>query len=667
VSPDADPASDPDPRVHAVWETLVAAGQAQLDPESSLTPPAAGGVGALDGVADDPNRTLPGHVHDAELGPTLVAESGLPALPTEGPRAEVTPTKLLGRGGMGEVHLGVDRVLRREVAVKTARADDSLRTRHALVQEALLTGYLDHPNVIPVHRLGVDAAGRPLMVMKRVEGTSWRELLRQPDHPAWEALPSDHLRANLQILGQVCNAVHYAHSRGILHRDIKPDNVMVGAFGEVYLVDWGAGLRLSERAQAPEGLVGTPAYMAPEMLDEPTGLSERTDVYLLGATLHRVLTGTARHSGDAPFNVIVAAHRSKPVAYGDEVPAELAALCNAATARDPRARPASAEAFRRALEEHLEHQGSVELTRRAREKEAALERELAAPSDPDGRRAASLFAAARFGFEQALLEWPGNGAARDGLQGCLQGGIERALERRRPDEAQALLAGLPEPRPALAERAARLARELATQADAPKRLQALERDLDLRVRGRERALHTGALAALVYGLTLVFAMGFLSGAIRGDNELLLGFHLLVGCILMASVLVTRPWLLSTIVNRRLLHMGVAAWTGILLNNVACWVYPVPLWIALLNVGILMTFFAMQVAAAVDWRMWGAAAIASVGVLSGVAFPRADPLLVHIVFGLLVFAYMVAIWHRDPPGAAEHDAPGPTDAPSPPTG
>ncbi|MGE0712116.1 MAG: bifunctional serine/threonine protein kinase/MFS transporter [Planctomycetota bacterium] len=633
------PADPQDGRIDHLWDALVARrGREDLDPESSLTPPA----------CDEDGETLDAAAQADELGPGPLGADGLPPLSIGGADAELSPTRLLGRGGMGEVHAARDHVLRREVALKTLGTDDGHRTRRALIQEALFTGYLDHPNVIPVHRLGVDAMGRPVMVMKRVEGTSWRELARDPEHPTWRSLPSDRLRAHLQILGQVCNAAHYAHSRGVLHRDIKPENVMVGAFGEVYLVDWGAALRLDEREATPSGLVGTPAYMAPEMLEEPRELGAHTDVYLLGATLHRILTDTPRHTGDEPMNVLLAAHRSAPVAYGPEVPPELAALCNAATARDPAQRPASAEAFRRALEEFLERQSSLQLTERARAELEHLRAEAAAPTDPTGRRIASLFAACRFGFEQALAEWPDNPAARDGLQVCLEEAIERELVQRRHTEAVGLLAALPQPRPDLEARARALAEELAAEGDAKQRLEALERDADPRVGARERALHAGFLAAVGYGLVLVLAATLLTGALGMTMQTALGFHLLFGCVVAASAYPGRRWLLSTAVNRRLVQMAVAAWASILLNILAFWAYGIVFGLLILNVGILLTAFAMYVAAAVDARLWVAAGIGSLGVLSGIVLPQVDPLLVHIVCGLTVFAYLALIWSKDPP-------------------
>ena len=114
------------------------------------------------------------------------------------------------------------------------------RARAALLHEARVTGRLEHPNIVPIHVLGVDASDRPVMVMKRIEGASLRALLHDPAHPGWSPLDAryaDRLEAQVAVLQGVCDALSYAHDKGVVHRDVKPENVMVGPFGEVYLLD----------------------------------------------------------------------------------------------------------------------------------------------------------------------------------------------------------------------------------------------------------------------------------------------------------------------------------------------------------------------------------------------------------------------------------------------
>ena len=200
-----------------------------------------------------------------------------------GALADLVARGELGRGGMGVVLRAEQRSLERDVAVKTTDVSDE-RAARALVREGRLMGGLEHPSVVPVHALGMGAAGRPLLVMKRVEGVTWRTLLRDPEHEGWKPLLGGHqdrLRAHVEILAEVCRALAFAHDRGVVHRDVKPENVMIGGFGEVYLLDWGVALRLRDRETDAIALVGTPGYLAPEMISgNPEEVDARTDVYL---------------------------------------------------------------------------------------------------------------------------------------------------------------------------------------------------------------------------------------------------------------------------------------------------------------------------------------------------------------------------------------------------
>lgn len=606
-----------------IWESLQARHGSQIDPQASLS--------------NDPREFV------TEADVILEADVGaLEPIRLSGDAASFTPAGLLGRGGMGEVSLARERVLERDVALK--RADESDGAQRALLREALLLGALEHPNIVPVHRLACDEAGRPVLVMKRIAGSSWQELLEDPSHATWDTLPSDRLTANLQVFTQVCSAVHYAHSRGVLHRDIKPNNVMVGEFGEVYLVDWGLGLRLDERAETPPGVVGTPAYMAPEMLHEPTGLSPQTDVYLLGSTLHQVLTGTARHSGESPYNVLVSVLRSDPYDYGQDVPLELAELCNAATGRDPALRPESAADLRRAVERFLEHRGSEDLARRAGEKLSSLEAIYAGQAG--GEAGPALFAAARFGFGQALEVWPENPLAQAGLQRCLVGTIEHELSLGRGSVARSLLSELLEARPDLVARAEELTQ---ATAGARERLSELEADLDLTRGSRTRAWAAGGLAVLIYGAALLLAVGVVTQRVQFTYSLAAGFTALVGALLTLHLWLGRGWLLATRPNRLVVGMCATGWLATVLNVAVCWAYAIPGGTMILYVGVILTMVAMQIAVAVDRRLWFPAGLGALACLSGLVFPTADPILIHVVTGLVVALYIVAIWRKAGPG------------------
>lgn len=213
---------------------------------------AARGV-SVDDLAPDARGTLaPRHV--VETAPTLQDPGGAAAGGADVTDAgvaydpggvELGPA--LAAGGVGVVHLATQAALRREVAAKVLRADRrGAESVAALLREAWITGYLEHPNIVPVHLLTTGEQG-PVMVMKRIEGTAWSSLLDDPGALA-ELHRGDAFEWHLRVLITVCHAVHFAHSRGIVHLDLKPCNVMIGRYGEVYLVDWGVAASLPDRS-----------------------------------------------------------------------------------------------------------------------------------------------------------------------------------------------------------------------------------------------------------------------------------------------------------------------------------------------------------------------------------------------------------------------------------
>ena len=172
----------------------------------------------------------------------------------EGP-AEFKLGQTLGEGGMGVVRLADQVSLHRSVAVKTLRPEKSSDAALlALLREAWVTGALEHPNIVPVYALGRNEEKMPVFVMKRVEGTPWSTLLADPTHPlvARGGGDKDPLHFHLELLLKVCDALAFAHSRQLIHRDVKPENVMLGAFGEVYLLDWGIAVSLDDTSLFPK-------------------------------------------------------------------------------------------------------------------------------------------------------------------------------------------------------------------------------------------------------------------------------------------------------------------------------------------------------------------------------------------------------------------------------
>ena len=212
----------------------------------------------------------------------------------------------LGRGGMGAVLRGRDPELGRDLAVKVLleRHHDDAKTARRFREEAQIGGQLQHPGVVPVYALGRLADGRPFFTMKLVEGRTLAALLKERPSPA------DDLPRFLHVFEQICQTLAYAHSRGVIHRDLKPLNVMVGAFGEVQVMDWGLakvvrdGAVQTVRSGRPEAesaagsVLGTPAYMAPEQAcGDVEGLDAHCDVFGLGAVLCEILTGAPPYRG----------------------------------------------------------------------------------------------------------------------------------------------------------------------------------------------------------------------------------------------------------------------------------------------------------------------------------------------------------------------------------
>ncbi len=468
---------------------------------------------------------------------------------------DIRITGVLGEGGMGRVLLGRQRSLARDVAVKTVK-EHLARTPHAgsILAEGLVTGQLEHPNIIPVHQLGRDVEERPILVMKRIAGVSWQELLASPDHAMWAKIPAgadDRLRSHLEILMQVANALSFAHSRGVIHRDVKPENVMVGEFGEVYLVDWGIAHRFAEARGG--GVVGTPSYLAPEMLDATRPLDPTTDVYLLGGVLHTILTGRPRHEGRDVREALEAAFASRPVDYDDGVPGELGELANEATRRDPSARPESAQAFRRAVARYLSHRTSIALSREAEARLDELEG-LTPEARRDPALVARLASESRFGFLQARREWDANPDAARGLERTLVALARVELARENAEAVAALLAELDTPHEELAAELLALRRRLAdreAEAEAHRKNEH-EQDLAVGQRGRRLLVATLMLVGLCITAFLVGRGVVSRERPEASPRELVVLSGIIGLAATVSAIVGRRTVFSNQINRRLL-------------------------------------------------------------------------------------------------------------------
>ncbi len=494
-----------------------------------------------------------------------VASTDLDLPPLVGDATHVELLELLGKGGMGQVHLGQQSAARRDVAVKVLRPDTKGPSQaRALLREALIHARLEHPNIVPVHMVCADDDGHPVIVMKKVEGTAWIELLRDASHPAHPE--EDRLAGHLNILMQVCRAAHYAHSRGIVHRDIKPHNVMIGEFGEVYVLDWGLALPISDEASAglpaltnATTVSGTPSYMAPEMLEPaPWRVDRRTDVYLLGAVLHHILTGRPRHAGSTVQEMLKAVYHSEKVVFDPAVPGELASICNRATHAAKSKRYDSADELRRAIADFLTHRESARLEAAAFERLYALERSLAQPrGDRDDAATYRAAEEARFGFRAALDAWPDNADARVGLDATLSTMIGWALSAGNLQSAQLLYGELQEKDPRLERR---IQKHLKRRDDRNEELQTLRQEaLDFDPSTARKARGRMGIGLALLWLVVPAVVHFLtaSGRLEYTYEL---SHISQGgawLITVALVVAFRKTLFLGKVNRRLMFALLA--------------------------------------------------------------------------------------------------------------
>jgi len=292
----------------------------------------------------------------------------------------------LGSGGLGDVSRGVQTSLGRTVALKRIKASLKLeldridRLTAMLRSEARTAALLDHPNIVPVYDLAEDQDGMPMAAMKLVEGKPWsRVLVKEFNRMTQE----EFLTRHVGILAQVTQAVAFAHARGVVHRDLKPSQVMLGGFGEVLLMDWGLALVVDSGAllgpggeatdwglETPEtapGPAGTLAYMAPEQTHiHSRDVGPWTDVFLLGAILFELLTGRRPHEAPTPSQTMLLAQTEPvvlPKATEALLPPALVSLAMQALQMDPTKRVPSAKAFHLGLEDWL--------TGASRRKEAA--------------------------------------------------------------------------------------------------------------------------------------------------------------------------------------------------------------------------------------------------------------------------------------------------------
>jgi serine/threonine protein kinase len=309
------------------------------------------------------------------------------------------PGDEVGRGAMGYVLRATDTMLRRDLALKVSPAPREQLSREQLtrfVEEAQITAQLEHPNVVPVHDIGLDPEGRVYFSMKLIRGQSLETIFAKRNESDPDTIAEFGLRRLLDVFLQACQAVEYAHARGVVHRDLKPANIMVGDFGEVLVMDWGVAKLIGQpdRASMPppessansdeaprrsvhppppagvtsvragrEGLrtqlgtvIGTPAYMSPEQANGQH-VDEKTDVYSLGVILYEILAGVLPFDHEDPrviLTKVMTERPDPPSVVNPGAPLALESLTMRLLEKDPAQRTLTIRQIRAHVQDYIE-------------------------------------------------------------------------------------------------------------------------------------------------------------------------------------------------------------------------------------------------------------------------------------------------------------------------
>jgi len=400
-------------------ETCNMDGESHVSPKSdSASPSDPSGLhmsGGETDANDDGKQTRRSATKTLVIKARLLIESkDLTSNISRADQPEYELTGILGEGGMGIVYDARQTSIDRTVAVKMIKGEaaQSTKRNEKFLAEAVVTGDLDHPNIVPIYDVGTNSEGNLFYSMKKVQGVPWMDVISQKS-----------LAENLDILMRTADAVGFAHARGIVHRDLKPENIMLGEFGEVLVMDWGlahplGGYRKSNSVASSKSMGGTPAYMSPEMVTGPLEkIGPPSDIYLLGAILYEIVTGHPPHLARTAAKCLELAALNK-IAPTDKT-GELVDIAMKSMSTNPLDRYATVKEMQTAIREYQSHLESVLLSTRADDdlKEAIQSSDY------------QKFSRSLFGFQQAHELWSGNKRTLKGISSVKQAYAQTAMRK----------------------------------------------------------------------------------------------------------------------------------------------------------------------------------------------------------------------------------------------
>ncbi|BBM86273.1 serine/threonine protein kinase [Candidatus Uabimicrobium amorphum] len=333
----------------------------------------------------------------------------------------------IARGGMGVVFRGKQHSLQREVAIKKMMDNDKNK-KSSFVFESLVTAFLDHPNIVPVYELK-QSSQQIMLAMKLVGGVPWSSLLHPKTAEQRKMAASYDTQDHINILFSVMNAVDFAHSKKIVHCDLKPSNVMIGAFGEVLVMDWGIAVDIDDsRVNTPKAIhrlyvrhpMGTPSYMPIELArGQGRDIGPWTDVYLLGGILYEILTRKLPNTGENILQILAKLTEELQLKFTEDVPLEIQQICVRALQKNKNQRYQVIKEFKKDIENFLKHRESIDISNRA-QKSLAISLDKIEHLKKNRKKVDGYeliyndLSSTIASFQEALALWKGNSRAIEG-------------------------------------------------------------------------------------------------------------------------------------------------------------------------------------------------------------------------------------------------------------